>query len=306
MIKGLIKFFLSLIFILIIFAGIVFSFYYFSPEIKPGEYGALYKIYGKNKGFTGKILPPGKYYFFISGIYPGIYKVYPVKLYSKSQKFNIKLFDGTEISGKLVWKIDKKNIDKFFENENFNDIQKILNVYLKSDFEDYFSQIPVYNLISDNFSIEFSKKILPKLNGELSLFGIKIEKIVLDKITLPEEKIAIIEKLRKNKLYLENLKIETEKKVAEEKIKNKLKLEKLQYLLKKAEIEKEILKKKMEAQNMVWENQKKRLTEEVEILSKPGGEYAAKLEAIRILVNGLKQEKKLQNASQIYEKVFKK
>ncbi len=306
MIKQLIKSFLTIIFIFIIIAGIVASIYYFSPTIKPGEYGVVYKVFGKNKGFTGKILPPGKYYYFLSGLIPGVYKVYIIRIKPEFKTLKLKLYDGTEVTFDYGYDIDKKNIDKFLSRVNENELNKIFYIYFKSAFENAFLSFSPYQMIADNFNKILSNKVLTNINNELSFFGLKVIQFNIKKISYPKDKEEIFSKLEQNKVELEKLRVDTQKKIQEEKILNKLKVEKLNFLLKKAEIEKEIIKKKIEASQILWQNQKKRLEEEVNILSKPGGENAAKLEAIRMLVNGLKSEKKVKNASETVEKIFNK
>ena len=304
MLKSILKTFFSLLFIVIIAGGIVAAIYYFSPEINPGEYGVVYKVYGKDKGFTGKILSPGKYYYFLSGLIPGINKVYKIKIKPEYKKLHIKAFDGTEFDIELVYSIDKTKIDKFLENSNSKEIDKILNVYIKSAVDDAFLKFSISDMIKDDFNEQFTNKIKELVNNNLKFFGLQLTKLNLLKIKFSPEKQEIFAKLKANKLELEKLKIEAEKKLKEEQALNKIKLEKLNFLLKKAEMEKQIAKKKIEQQNIYWEAQKKRLQEEIKILSNPGGENAMKLEAIRIIVDGLKNPEKANKASQIVDKIL--
>ena len=305
MIKSLIKSFLTIIFILLILSSILFSIYYFSPEVNPGEIGVVYKIYGKNRGFTGRILTPGKYYYFLTGLIPGIHEVYKISIKPKFISTIINLYDGTKVKLTYGYDLNKNFIKNFVNNTDKKDIEKILNVYIKSDIENLFLNLPNYKFISPKLIVDISSKLMSKVNKELSFFGLKLVKLSILDIKLPPQKLAIIKKLKENQIALEKLKIETEKKIKEEKIKNELKLEKLQYLMKKAELEKKITEKKLETQNLIWENQKKRLKEEVEILSKPGGENAVKLETIRMIVNSLKNEEKIKDATQIMDKILK-
>ena len=304
MIKSIIKSFFVALFIVIIASGIIFSIYYFSPEVNPGEYGVVYKIYGKDKGFTGKILPPGKYYYFISGLIPGIHKVYKIKIKPKYKNINVKIYDGSQINLELVYEIDKKNIDKFLENINKNEIDKILKVFIKSTVDNIFLKFSISDMVKESFNNEVRNKLLKSLNHELNTFGLKITTLNIKNIIFSPEKEQIFQTLQANKLALEKLKIETEKKVKEQQVLNKLKIEKLNFLLKKAEMEKEIAKKKIEKQNIYWEAQKKRLKEEIEILSKPGGEYATKLESIRMIVNSLKNPEKIKQTTEIVNKIL--
>ncbi len=304
MLKSILKTFFTLLFIAIIVAGIVAAVYYFSPEINPGEYGVVYKVYGKDKGFTGKILSPGKYYYFLSGLIPGLNKVYKIKIKPEYKKYHVKAFDGTELDLELVYTVDKRNIEKFLENSNSKEIDKILNIYIKSAVDDAFLKFSISDMVKDDFNKQFINNVKTLVNNNLKFFGLQLTKINLLKIKFSPEKQEILAKLQANKLALEKLKIEAEKKLKEEQALNKVKLEKLNFLLKKAEIEKEIAKKNIEKQNIYWEAQKKRLQEEIEILSKPGGENAMKLEAIRIIVDGLKNPEKANKASQIVDKIL--
>ncbi len=304
MIKSLIKTFITIIFVLIIIGGIGFSIYYFSPQINPGEYGVVYKIYGKNKGFTGKILSPGKYYYFLTGLIPGIHKIYKIKIKPEVKKVNVKIFDGSKVNLELVYSIDRENVDNYIENVDKNEIDKILNIYIKSALDEIFLNFPISDMVKDDFNKKFENKLVISLNDSLKTFGIKITKINLLNIKFSKEKQEIFTKLQANKISLEKLKIETEKKIKQEQVLNKLKLEKLNFLLKKAEIEKEIAKKKIEKQNIYWQAQKKRLQEEVEILSKPGGEYATKLESIRMILEELKNPDTIQKSSEIINKIL--
>ncbi len=301
--KKFIKNIILLLFLVIIIGGIGAGIYFFSPEVKPGEVGLLYKVVGSDKGFTGKILPPGKYYAFITDFKPVINKIYKLNLHVKNLNVKYLSDDGVNFDLNLVYGIDEKNIDNFVKKIKMSEVDDTIKVFVKSDIKEILAGFPINDIFQKDFQSNFNNMLLKSLNKDLSFFGINVSKLFINKMNVSNSLKNIYNTIKEKEKELAILKIQTEQKLKEAKLKNKIKEENLNFLLKKAEAEKQIVKAKIEAEKLVRQFDKERMLEEVEIFNKPGGALAAKLEAVRILS---KAKGNAENIINKLDKVFEK
>ncbi len=297
--KNLILFILVLIFLGGIGAGI----YFYSPEVKPGEVGLLYKTAGKDQGFTGKVLTPGKYYCFISSFNPFVNKIYKLKLHVKTMDISKNYPPGIDIDYSVVFEVNKRKISDFVNKVDKNEEEKIVSVYLNSAFKLALLKMKINEIFGNRFREYIASTIVDNVNKDLDYYGLKIVKIDIKSI-LPDERLkALYNKVLQHKKELAQLQLEIDKKMKEEAYNNKIKEKELQYLLERAKTENTITKLKTESMKLLREEAKKRMLEEVDIFSKPGGDLAAKLEAIRILSKSVKKpEQVLEKVNNIFQK----
>ncbi len=302
MIKKLIKNLIIILFILVILGGIGAGIYFLSPEVKPGEVALLYKVVGKDKGFTGKVLTPGKYYAFITEYNPFIYKIYKIKLPVKVVDVDCTVDPGIILHLNVVYGVKKGKLNDFLSKVGKNESDKIVKLYTISEINQILIKYKIEDIFADDFGVKLQNQLTEALNRELGFFGIKVNLADIKGIIFVESLQNLYKKYEENQKELAKLEMETAKKLKKVKLANKIKEENLQYMLKKAEIETKITKLKVERMSILREAAKKRIEEEVELFSKPGGALAAKLEAIRILSASLKKPEKVLNK---VESVFK-
>ncbi len=295
MIKNLIKNLIIIFFIIVILGGIGAGIYFLSPEVKLGEVALLYKVVGKDKGFTGKVLTPGKYYAFITEYNPFIYKIYKVKLPSKTINIHCSAEPGVNFNLNVIYGVKKEKLNDFLNKVSKGEADNIVKLYVISTIKQLLVKYKPDQILDKNFAINFKNQLTSNLNKQLDYFGININLIEFKNIQLSDSLKKLYEKYKENQQQLAMLELETAKKLKEAKLANQIKEENLQYMLKKAEIEKQIAKLKVEKMAILQEAAKKRISEEVELFSKPGGDIAAKLEAIRILSNSLKKPEEVLN-----------
>ncbi|GEM_PF-4352009 len=279
--KNLIIFLLFISFV----GGALFLGYYYSPEVKVGEIGILYKNGGNEPNFTPKVLQPGKYYCFITVFNPLIHKIYTLKLSTKNFHLNYKAEQGINLDISLLYSIDQDKILNFIKRADATEDSKIIEIYLSTSLREYFSNLKINDFFANDFIHKFNSYIPDKINKDISYFGLKISKIDITKFDISEDAKKIYEAIKQNDKDIAMLALESEKKLNETKLTNKVKEEELKFLLYKAESEKAIVMQQIESQKLLREESRKRMEQDVEILSKQGGALAAKLEAIRILAN---------------------
>ncbi len=298
-IKNLVLFF----FIIVIIAGIGVGIYYYSPEVKPGEVGLLYKTVGKDRGFTGKVLTPGKYYCFITEFNPFINKIYNFKLNAESIDITNDYPPGVSVNYSVMFDVNPQRVGDFVKRVKKNEEKKIVRLYLDSAFKLELLKLKINKIFSKDFYDKTVKNIQSSVNRDLDYFGLSVIKIDIKSIKPDAQLRALYEKAKKTEEELAEMQLQMEKKLKQEEFNNKLKEKQLQYLLKKAEAENTITKLKTESMKLLREEDKKRMIEEVDIFSKPGGDLAAKLEAIRVLSQSVKNPGKiLDKVNEVFQK----
>jgi hypothetical protein len=301
--KKFLKNLIFFIFLLAIAGGTVAGIYYYSPEVKPGEVGLLYKTIGNDRGFTGKVLTPGKYYCFITEFNPFVNKIYKFKLFSKTLKLSENYPPGVLINYSVVYEVKNDKIGDFVRKVNKNEVNKIVTLYLNSAFKLALLKMKINEIFKNGFQPSLISTVKNNVNKELDYFGLVIDKIDITSLKPDSNLKDIYDNLKEKEKELAKMQAEIEKKLKEEAFKNKIKEQELQYLLKKAETENTITKLKTESMKLLREEDKKRMLEEVDIFSKPGGALAAKLEAIRVLSKTVKNpEQVLEKVNNVFEK----
>jgi hypothetical protein len=303
MIKKLIKNLIILFFIIVIVGGIGAGIYFLSPEVKLGEVALLYKVVGKDKGFTGKVLTPGKYYAFFTEYNPFIHKIYKVKLPSKTLHFQCTSEPGVKFDINLIYGVKEKGLNDFLNKVSKNEADSIVKLYVLSSIKQLLVKYNPDEILDKSFNLKFKNQLMQFLKEKLGFFGINVNLVEFKNIMLTKELKELYEKYKEAQKKLSLLEIETAQKLKETKLANEIKEKNLQYMLKKAEVEKQIAKLKVEKMAILREETKKRISEEVELFSKPGGAIAAKLEAIRLLSSSFgKPEKVLNKVGAVFNK----